>query len=170
MRTIAHISDLHFGRVDPRVAEALVEDLSQRTPTVLVVSGDFTQRARRWQYQDAAKFITRLPGPQLLVPGNHDIPLYDVIRRFFFPLSYYRRHISTNLRPCFQDEELFVLGINTARSFTFKGGRISEEQLLDVKLRVCPLPATMFKVVVTHHPFIPPPREPDADVVQNGET
>src|SRR5687767_11534600 len=83
MRTIAHISDLHFGRVDPPVVEGLAADLARRKPTLLVVSGDFTQRARRKQYEQAAGFLKRLPGPQLVVPGNHDIPMFDIIRRFF---------------------------------------------------------------------------------------
>ena len=169
MRTIAHISDLHFGRLDRAVAEGLVADLSQRKPDLLVVSGDFTQRARERQYQAAAAYLKRLPTPQLVVPGNHDIPLYDVIRRFFFPLRRYRSHISHDLRPVHQDGEMLVLGINTARSFTFKSGWISDEQLLDVKLKVCPAPKELVKIVVTHHPFIPPPREPDADVVRNAE-
>ncbi len=165
MRTLAHISDVHFGKIDPPVVEGLAADLSERQPSLLVVSGDFTQRARWKQYSDAARFLARLPRPQLLVPGNHDIPLYDLIRRFFFPLDYYRRQISADLRPVYRDEEMIVIGINTARSFTFtldgfwKDGRISEEQLLDVQLQAKDLPQSLFKVVVTHHPFIPPPGE-----------
>src|SRR5688572_31593637 len=170
MRTIAHISDLHFNRVDPEVVEGLAEDLKGRKPTVLVVSGDFTQRARRKQYAAAAAYLRRLPTPQLVVPGNHDVPMFDIIRRFFFPLHRYRHYITKDLRPSYQDEELFVLGVNTARSFTHKSGWISEEQLLDVKLRVCPLPDDMVKVVVTHHPFIPPPRDLGADVIRHAET
>lgn len=168
MRTIAHISDIHFGRTDPAVVEGLAKDLSEHKPTLLVVSGDFTQRARERQYAAAAAFLKRLPKPQLVVPGNHDIPMFDVVRRFFFPLHRYRRHITPDLRPAYQDEELYVLGINTARSFTHKSGWISQEQLLDVKLRVCPLPGSVFKVLVTHHPFIPPPRDPRADVIRRG--
>jgi 3',5'-cyclic AMP phosphodiesterase CpdA len=170
MRTIAHISDIHFGRTDPVVVEGLVKDLEGRHPTLLVASGDFTQRARERQYRAAAAFMGRLPTPQLVVPGNHDIPLYDIIRRFFFPLNRYRRFISSDLRPVYSDEELFVLGINTARSFTHKSGWISEEQLVDVKTRVCRQPPGVFRVVVTHHPFIPPPRDPRADVIRHGET
>src|SRR3954453_20827658 len=88
MRTIAHISDLHFGKVDPPVAEGLIADLAGRKPDLLVVSGDFTQRARARQYEDAAAFLRRLPTPQLVVPGNHDIPMYDwgFIPRFVAPL------------------------------------------------------------------------------------
>src|SRR3954469_17037950 len=163
MRTIAHISDLHFGRVDPPVAEALVSDVHAFAPTLVVASGDFTQRARVGQYKAAAEFMKRLPGPQMVVPGNHDIPLYNVVRRFFFPLTRYRRYISPDLRPVYRDEELLVVGINSARPFTWspngfwKDGKISDEQLIDIRTRACDAPASVFKVVVTHHPFIPPP-------------
>src|SRR3954471_22415928 len=104
MRTIAHISDIHFGRTDPAVVEGLIADFAGRRPDVLVVSGDFTQRARAGQYMAAADYHRRLPAPQLVVPGNHDIPLYDVIRRFFFPLQRYRKYITKDLRPVYQDE------------------------------------------------------------------
>jgi 3',5'-cyclic AMP phosphodiesterase CpdA len=170
MRTIAHISDLHFGRLDDKVAEGLVADLAERNPSVLVVSGDFTQRAREGQFTRAAAYLKRLPTPQVVVPGNHDVPLYDLFRRIFFPLAKYRRLISRDLRPLYRDDELMVLGINTARSFTHKSGWISEEQLLDVKARVCGVSPSVVKVVVTHHPFIPPPREPRADVIRRGAT
>jgi 3',5'-cyclic AMP phosphodiesterase CpdA len=166
MRTIAHISDVHFGTItDPHVVDGLVQDINSRKPTLVVCSGDLTQRARSSQYRAAAEFLKRFEAPVLVVPGNHDIPLFDVVRRFFFPLSNYRKFITNDLRPVHQDEELLVVGVNTARSFTFdingfwKDGRISEEQLLDVRLRACELPASVLKVVVTHHPFIPPPGE-----------
>lgn len=173
MRTIAHISDLHFTRIDPAVAEGLIAELSHGRPDVLVVSGDFTQRARSGQYAQAAAYLQRLPEPQIVVPGNHDIPLFDVIRRFFFPLTRYRRYITSDLEPFYQDEELAILGINTARSWTWrlngfwKDGRISAEQLLDVKRRLGELPETIVKIVVTHHPFIPPPGERLHGIVGN---
>jgi 3',5'-cyclic AMP phosphodiesterase CpdA len=165
MRTIAHISDIHFGRVDPVVMEGVVSELNALQPTLVVMSGDFTQRARASQYIEAMEFMRRLPRPQLVVPGNHDIPLFDLFTRFFRPLRNYHKYVTKDVRPVYQDEELLVIGINTARAFTltfdgfWKDGRISEEQLLDVQLRSCNLPASVFKVVVTHHPFIPPPGE-----------
>jgi len=171
MRTIAHISDLHFGTVMPPIADALAADIRELAPSLVVASGDFTQRARGGQFREAAAFLARLPRPQLVVPGNHDIPLYDVVRRFFFPLDRYLKYISKDLRPVFRDDGLLVVGINTARSFTWdwsdfwKGGRISEEQLIDVKTKACEVPAEVFKVVVTHHPFIPSPGEPLTDMV-----
>ena len=165
MRTIAHLSDIHFGAIDDRVCEALVADVNAQKPSLVVMSGDFTMRARAGQYRAATNFMKRLPSPQLVVPGNHDIPLFDVFTRFFHPLKNYTRYVTNDVRPVYVDEELLVIGINTARPWTWtidgfwKDGRISEEQLLDIKLRSCDLPASVFKVVVTHHPFIPPPGE-----------
>ena len=168
MRTIAHISDLHFGRIDPPVAEGLVADLKTRTPAVLVVSGDFTQRARPEQYVEAAAYLKRLPRPQIVVPGNHDVPLWDFARRIFSPLGRYRKHICDDLAPTYEDDELFVLGLSTARSFTRTSGWISNAQLQLVTSRACRVPPHVFKVLVTHHPFIPAPRKPDSDIVIGG--
>lgn len=162
MRRIAHISDIHFGADDPPVVEALVADLLEQPYDLLVVSGDFTQRARLEQFEAAMRFVKRLPQPHLYVPGNHDVPMYDVLSRFFAPTGRYRRHVTTDLRPVFRDEEMLVIGLNTARPFSptmdgfWKDGRISAEQLLDVHLTAAESPNELFKIVVTHHPFIPP--------------
>src|SRR4051812_28134049 len=86
LRTIAHISDVHFDLVEPRVVDALAREIAEDPPSLVVNSGDFTQRARRGQFANAMAFMRRLPGPQLLIPGNHDIPLFDVVRRFLSPL------------------------------------------------------------------------------------
>jgi len=165
MRTIAHISDLHFGTVDPAVAEALVQDVAARKPSLVVVSGDFTQRARSEQYRQAAKFLKRLPQPQLVVPGNHDVPLWDVLRRVFRPMERYRRYISEDLMPVFRDDQMLVVGVNTARSFTQKSGWISDRQLQEIHDLTCGAAPGLMKVVVTHHPFIPSPRDPEGDIV-----
>jgi 3',5'-cyclic AMP phosphodiesterase CpdA len=158
MKLIAHISDLHFGAEQPDVAEALRADVSalNPAPSLVVISGDFTQRARRRQFIEAAAYLRTLPVPQLVVPGNHDVPLYDVVRRFVAPLTRYRRFIADEVNPVYDDGELFVAGVNTARSLTWKSGRISLEQIEQLQVRLLHTTAR-FKVVVTHHPFIPPP-------------
>jgi 3',5'-cyclic AMP phosphodiesterase CpdA len=165
VRTIAHISDLHFGRIDPPVAQGLIEDLSGHPPTLLVVSGDFTQRARESQYREAAQYLTKLPKPQLVVPGNHDVPLWNVIRRFFFPFTRYRKFISDNFFPEFEDDRLLVLGVNTARSFTRTSGWLKPDQIAYLRSRTAKAAPGVMKILVTHHPFIAPPRKPDADVL-----
>jgi 3',5'-cyclic AMP phosphodiesterase CpdA len=174
MRSLAHISDLHFGRIDSRIAEALGADLSERKPNLVVVSGDLTQRARAGQYRAAAELLARLPKPQIVVPGNHDVPLYDIFHRAFGPLTNFRRYIAADLQPVFRDEEIFVVGLNTARAFSWrlkgfwKDGQISAEQLADLRREMETVPGTVFRVVVTHHPFIPPPNHDPRDVVHGG--
>ncbi|MEX2574721.1 MAG: metallophosphoesterase family protein [Balneolaceae bacterium] len=168
MKLIAHISDLHFGREDPAVAEGLVADLHRLQPALVINSGDFTQRARRSQYLSAAEFMKRLPHPQLSVPGNHDIPLFDLVRRFLSPLKRYRKFISKDLFPRYRDDGLMVLGINTARSLTWKSGRISLGQMEEMERVMSSLPPSLFKIMVTHHPFIPPPGQEDAGVTLVG--
>lgn len=156
MRTLAHISDLHFGREIPAVLDGLAADLQDRSPSLVVVSGDLTQRARGAQFAAARDYLARLPRPQLVVPGNHDVPLYDVVRRFFAPLARYRRFIHEEVNPFYCDAELCVIGLNTARSFTWQSGRISAEQIGLLGRRLIEA-NTRAKVVVTHHPFVPPP-------------
>src|ERR1051325_5294938 len=129
VRTLAHLSDLHFGRVEPAVLEALRRRLRALAPDVVAVSGDLTQRARARQFREARAFLDSLPRPQVVVPGNHDVPLYNVFARFVAPLAGYRRVIGEDVEPGFVDDEIAVLGINTARSFVLKGGRVSESQL-----------------------------------------
>jgi len=169
VRTIAHISDLHFGRIDPPVAQGLIEDLQRHSPTLLVVSGDFTQRARVSQYREAAQYLTRLPTPQLVVPGNHDVPLWNLIRRFYFPFTRYQSFISDNFSPEYEDDRLLVLGVNTARSFTRTSGWLESDQLAYLRKRTANVSPEVMKVLVTHHPFLAPPRKPDADVLLGAE-
>jgi 3',5'-cyclic AMP phosphodiesterase CpdA len=96
---------------------------------LLVVSGDLTQRARKKEFQAARQFLSTLPYPQLIVPGNHDVPLYNLWRRWLTPLDRYRRYIASDIEPSYVDDEIAVVGINTARSNTFKDGRINERQM-----------------------------------------
>jgi 3',5'-cyclic AMP phosphodiesterase CpdA len=166
MRTVVHLSDLHFGRTDPALLDPLTAIVHALRPDLIVVSGDLTQRARTAQFIEARAFLDRLPTPQLIVPGNHDVPLYDVLARFLRPLARYRRYITDDLEPCFIDEEIAVLGVNTARSLTFKQGRINEEQIARVRERLCALPDLITKVVVTHHPFDLPSGYDSDDLVR----
>jgi 3',5'-cyclic AMP phosphodiesterase CpdA len=153
MKTLVHLSDLHFGAADAEVVTALVPLVQSLTPDLVVVSGDLTQRARTEQFREARRFLDALPGPQLVVPGNHDVPLYNLFQRFGQPLRGYRHFISGDLDPFYDDGEIAVAGINTARSLTFKGGRISEEQMRRLHERFAALDESMVKIVVSHHPF-----------------
>src|SRR5688572_20358063 len=129
MRTIVHLSDIHFGRVDDTTVQPLVNAVKAVDPHLVVVSGDLTQRARESQFEEAKEFLDKLPDPQIVVPGNHDVPLYNLFARFLAPLDNYRKIINDDTEPVYQDEEMVVAGVNTARSLTWKNGRINEEQV-----------------------------------------
>ena len=165
MKTLVHLSDIHFGRTDDTVVAAIVPFVHSLKPDVVVVSGDLTQRAKPDQFRAARSFLDKLPKPQIVVPGNHDVPLYNVFQRFLQPLTKYRRFISQDLEPFHADDEIAVAGINTARSLTFKDGRINEEQMQRLHDRLVPLDDRMTKFVVTHHPFEIPEGVDDGQLV-----
>src|SRR6202165_1428170 len=153
MRTIAHLSDPHFGRVERATVQALIATVTEAKPDIVVVSGDLTQRAKEREFQEARQFLEALPSPQIVVPGNHDVPLYNVLARALKPLRNYQRYISEELEPFYCDDEIAIAGINTARSLTFKNGRISRQQVVRscTQLETCGENRT--RIIVSHHPF-----------------
>jgi 3',5'-cyclic AMP phosphodiesterase CpdA len=156
MPRLVHLSDLHFGAHDERLVGAVERRIDELKPDLVVISGDFTQRARTEQFREACQFLERLQhsGHEVLgVPGNHDVPLYDVLRRFLSPLARYRRFIDDNLCPFVELPGIAVLGINTARSLTFKDGRINREQVTFIRDTFSRTPSDTFRILVTHHPL-----------------
>jgi 3',5'-cyclic AMP phosphodiesterase CpdA len=156
MARLVHLSDLHFGAHDKRLVEAVERRIDDLKPDLVVISGDFTQRAKTEQFKEAGDFLDRLQrsGHEVLgVPGNHDVPLYDVLRRFLSPLARYRRFIDESLCPFVELPGVAVLGINTARSLTFKDGRINQDQVAFIRETFSRTPAEAFRVLVTHHPL-----------------
>lgn len=165
MRTLVHLSDIHFGRVDEAIVEPLIHAVRDIKPDLVAVSGDLTQRARTHEFEAARAFLDALPQPQIIVPGNHDIPLWNVLLRFASPLDRYRRYITPDLRPFYADEEITIVGVNTARSLTFKSGRINETQVAWLHQKLCAFDDGVIKMVVTHHPFDVPEGHNERELV-----
>jgi 3',5'-cyclic AMP phosphodiesterase CpdA len=156
MTRLIHLSDLHFGAHDPRLVDAVAARVDEEKPDLVVISGDFTQRARTEQFKLACEFLDRLreAGHDVLaVPGNHDVPLYDVFRRFLSPLTRYKRYIDDTLCPVHELAGVTVVGINTARSLTFSDGRINEEQMKFIRETFGRSAPNALRVLVTHHPL-----------------
>lgn len=156
MARLIHLSDLHFGAHDPQLVEAVEQRVHEEKPDLVVISGDFTQRARTEQFEEACQFLGRLrdAGHEVLgVPGNHDVPLYDVLRRFLSPLTRYMRFIDDNLCPFQELPGAAILGINTARSLTFKHGKINGEQIDFIRETFEKVDKAKPRVLVTHHPI-----------------
>lgn len=153
MRTIVHLSDLHFGRIRPDLLEPLLDVVNSLAADLVVISGDLTQRARVEQFRQTRAFLDRVQAPCLVVPGNHDVPLDNVAIRLLGPYRRYRRWISANLAPQFHDEELAVVGINTVNPMVWQRGRIARREVARVCAAIAGGDDRRTRVAVAHHPF-----------------
>ncbi|EFH12894.1 metallophosphoesterase family protein [Teichococcus cervicalis] len=165
LRRIDHISDLHFGRVDERVAAALIDTLNAEPADLVVISGDLTMRARSREYRAACAFMSALKAPQIVVPGNHDITNYWPWERFLDPFGRWHRFVGGETEPFWRDDHLAVIGLNTvvraAPHLAWEEGRVKRHRLQRLLRRLEELPPGLFRIVVAHHPFLAPEDAPD---------
>jgi 3',5'-cyclic AMP phosphodiesterase CpdA len=158
--SILQISDLHFGvPFIEEIAEAALQSAQRLAPDILVVSGDLTQRARQEQFEAARDYLARFPDiPRLVIPGNHDIPLYHITRRLFDPHRLYREIISQDLNPVLQLDKAVLVGIDsTAPRSAISNGRIHNWQLDHAAEVFAGLPPETARIIVAHHHFAPAP-------------
>lgn len=157
--TLMHVSDLHAGPpFNLQIADLVARQAHQLRPDLLVVSGDLVQRSDfTTQWRTITGYLATLPQPQLIVPGNHDVPLYNVFARVFRPLGRYRHFISPNLTPVFTRPGLLVVGGCTAHGLTTDGGRVSSRQLAALEQAFAQCPPETCKVAVLHHHVVDPP-------------
>lgn len=153
MSVLLHVSDPHFGTERHDVVEALVRAAHDLRPDLVVLSGDVTQRARRRQFDAARRFFDRLPAaPLLAIPGNHDIPLFNVAARVAAPYRGFQRAFGAQLEPEFAAADLLVLGVNTTRWWRHKHGTLGAAQVDRVAARLRAANPAQVRVVVTHQP------------------
>lgn len=153
MSVVLHISDTHFGTEQAEVVTALIKLARECTPDLLVLSGDVTQRARLRQFEAARDFLDAMSVPDMLVlPGNHDIPLFNLAARVFSPYGNYRRVFGENLEPEFESPDLLVLGVNTTRPQRHTVGAVSAAQIERVKSRLLEAGPSQLRIVVLHQP------------------
>ena len=156
MSVLLQISDTHFGTEQLRVVEALAAFTAQQRPDVVVLSGDITQRARRAQFRVARAFVERLATPVLAIPGNHDVPLFDVLARVTRPYGRYREAFGDELEPVHASADLLVQCLNTTRWWRHTSGEISTEQIERVAARVAGASPNQLRVIVVHQPVSVP--------------
>lgn len=155
MSVLLHLSDTHFGTERPEVAAALLRLAREERPDIAVLSGDVTQRARRGQFAAARRFLDALAAPVMLVtPGNHDIPLFNLAARMFFPYANYRRAFGAELEPRFASDELLVLCVNTTRPRRHKDGEVSAAQIERIARDLRDAPPRQLRIVVVHQPLL----------------
>jgi 3',5'-cyclic AMP phosphodiesterase CpdA len=153
MSLLLQISDTHFGTEQPAVVDALVALAAQLKPSLTVLSGDITQRARPAQFQAARDFVNRLGVPVIAIPGNHDIPLIDLLARLRAPYSRYQAAFGADLEPTFSSPDLLVVCVNTTRFYRHKHGEVSTAQIARVEERLSRATPLQLRVVVAHQPM-----------------
>ncbi|WP_022961670.1 metallophosphoesterase family protein [Halopseudomonas pelagia] len=152
MIRLLQISDTHFGTERPEVMNAISQLCAEHKPDLVILSGDITQRARRGQFAAAREFTNQLHAPLLSVPGNHDLPLFNLFARAFSPYGNYRRFFGHDLEPEFETEQLLVIGVNSTRTRRHKDGELSDQQITRVAQRLKQASPEQLRVVVQHHP------------------
>lgn len=149
---LLHLSDTHFGTERSAVVDALLRMTAAQAPQIAILSGDITQRARRAEFAAAASFLDCLQIPVMALPGNHDIPLFNLAGRLLAPYGNYHRALQTALMPSFENETMLALGVNTTRWFRHKDGEVSGAQIEQVCKRLRAAQPQQLRVVVTHQP------------------
>jgi len=149
---IVQISDPHFGTERHDVVTALHEAIMSLSPHLVILSGDLTQRARRSQFAAARRFVDAYARPTLVIPGNHDVPLFNVFARALDPFGNYRRAFGRDLEPVFEDDEVLAIGVNTVRPSRHKNGEVSDAQIERVSTRLRRARGNPLRIVVTHQP------------------
>lgn len=152
MSVLLQISDPHFGTEQALVVAALAALAQQQRPDLVVLSGDITQRARASQFRTARAFVDQLGTPVLAIPGNHDIPLFDLAARFHHPYARHREAFGDELEPVHSSRDLLVVCVNTTRWYRHTNGEVSAEQIERVARHLASADPAQLRVVVVHQP------------------
>jgi len=167
---LLQISDPHFGTERPPVVEALVRLVHEQAPNLVVLSGDITQRGRRRQFRAARAFMDRLGvAATLVIPGNHDIPLFNLPTRLLTPYANHCRAFGADLEPIFESDRLLVITVNTTRYYRHTDGEVSAEQIARVARRLERATGSQLRVVVTHQPVAVARPQDEIDLLRGGE-
>ena len=170
MTTLLQVSDTHFGTEQDPVLQALVELARAERPELVVLSGDITQRARARQFRAARSFMDRLDAPALLpIPGNHDIPLFNIAARLLAPYGNYAREFGSDLEPAFENPDLLVVGVNTTRPHRHKNGELSARQIDRVAAAVRGAAPAQLRIAVVHQPVLAIRPDDEENLLDNRE-
>lgn len=170
---IVHLSDLHFGSEELILLDPLCQRIAEIRPDLVVASGDFTMAGRHNEYRQAAAFLARLPGPIIATPGNHDLPVYNLIERFTHPFRRFKRYIGPLITTEFTSPDVAMLALNSAREWDFSldwsRGRLSDRQVSEADRFFERGANSRFRALVVHHPFFVPEELPGFRRIGNGD-
>lgn len=150
MTRILHLSDLHFGFERKQLVGPLLGLVNRMRADLVVVTGDLTHRGRPGQYRRAAEFLGQITAPVMAVPGNHDVPLYNIPVRFLIPYRNYEQAVSPDLSPTRQAGDVRVFGVNSVDPFAVQRGILRPKDIAGLIAGLDPLATN---IVALHHPL-----------------
>jgi len=157
MIRLFHISDLHFGLEDRRALDWVAKAVRDEVPDGVIITGDFTMRARPREFAAAARWVAALGVPVRIDPGNHDLPYFSPIERFVDPYRRFRRLEAAIVQPLLLDG-LAVVRLPTTASAQWRlnwSRGVVSSRVLDRALAQIDAIAIDRPVLVTcHHPLV----------------
>ncbi len=172
---IALAADLHFGSVPEGLPGGLRDAIALQEPDVIVIAGDLTLRARRREFEQAGIWLRSLSPLPLVIPGNHDLPYWNLIRRFADPFHRFQRVAgSATLMPLIERPAGAVLGFNTTRSWQphlrWQEGVARRKDVEAAQRALGGISPGKFKAVAAHHPMLKIPGMLRAKPVRGART
>ncbi|MGB6231801.1 MAG: metallophosphoesterase [Litorimonas sp.] len=172
MTSILHFADIHFGVEDTDALAKLDATIEELRPDVSVISGDVTQSGSKEEFEAAAQWIDGLAGPKIITAGNHDTPMFGVIDRIVKPFDRYADYIDPLDAGRYEDENVVILSMNTARGVQMKldwsVGVVNLDELDALIAEFNEADWRKLKFLNVHHPFIYPPEAPLQKETDNG--
>lgn len=155
MTRILHLTDLHFGFHRATLEEPLLARISALRPDLVVIGGDITHRALPAQMRQARAFLDRIEAPLMCMPGNHDVPAWNLVARMFWPFAGFRRHFGPVLTPVGRAGDVRVMALNSADPYAWQRGKIREGEIGRI---IGNVDAMGTNIVALHHPLQQLPR------------
>jgi predicted MPP superfamily phosphohydrolase len=163
--SIAHISDPHFGTSTPEKILALTNVLQELSPGYVVLSGDITQRARKDQFLAARRFCDSLsPLDVIAVPGNHDIPLFNLPARLISPYGGFTKHFGFPLTFSRKKDFVELMGINSTHPLRHVQGQFGDKGRQALRSFS---DDSLVRIVVAHHPLDCPKHVDEKNILKD---
>lgn len=157
MSRLFHVSDLHFGREDKEAIAWFAETVRAERPDAVICTGDLTMRARAREFEAAGRYLESLPVPVTIEPGNHDLPYFNPVDRFFSPYRRYGRVERMIERPL-DLKDVTIVPLKTTARFQWRHnwswGVVSRRSLERALAMLQAASSDHVKIVACHHPLV----------------
>lgn len=154
MTIIFHLSDLMIDNHVTETLHVLLGEISDQKPDLVIISGDITRKGRTKNFEIAQGLIQSLNVPVFAVSGDKDIQAFSLMD----PFKNFRAFISPIQDCVYEDNQVYVVGINTARPliphWKWSNGMVSQDQIQFVHNQFRQAENEKVRIFVCHHPLV----------------